>query len=66
MDLTPQQIEELMDVLSRDDPNEKRRHERQGVELLGCSPAHGMEEVFVSDISAKGARFRTDIRLRRE
>lgn len=63
MALTAQEIETLLDVLSREDPNEKRRQERKDVTLSGVAPAHGMESVHVSQISAKGARFTTEVLL---
>jgi|SaaInlStandDraft_1057018.scaffolds.fasta_scaffold04932_1 hypothetical protein len=63
MALTAQEIETLLDVLSREDHNEKRRQERKDVTLKGVAPAHGMEDVHVIQLSAKGVRFKTDVLL---
>jgi hypothetical protein len=66
MALTAQEIETLLDVLSREDHQEKRRQERRDVTLDGVAPAYGLAEVHVSQISAKGARFQTEVLLQTE
>lgn len=66
MALTAQEIETLLDVLSREDHSEKRRQERRDVTLKGVAPAYGMEEVHVTEISTKGVRFQTAVTLEPE